>query len=98
DDGSDVVVMVHPSSTRLQLLEPFTASPEAELDALPVLLKAKGKTTTDHISAAGPWLQYRGHLENISSNLFLSATNGFTGQSGIGRCPVHHQPEPFPDC
>ena len=98
DDGSDVVVMVHPSSTRLQLLEPFQPSPEPELDDLPVLLKAKGKTTTDHISAAGPWLQYRGHLENISSNLFLSAPNAFTGESGVGRCPVHHSPEPFPDC
>jgi aconitate hydratase len=98
DDGSDVVVRVHPSSTRLQLLEPFLPSPEAELDNLPVLLKAKGKTTTDHISAAGPWLQYRGHLENISSNLFLSATNGFTGESGTGRCPVHGIPEPFPEC
>jgi len=97
-DGSDVAVEVHPSSTRLQLLEPFTPNPEAELDDLPILLKAKGKTTTDHISAAGPWLRYRGHLENISSNLFLSATNAFTGESGIGRCPVHGTPEAFPEC
>lgn len=98
DDGSDVVVSVHPNSRRLQLLEPFTPNPEAELDDLPILLKAAGKCTTDHISAAGPWLEYRGHLENISSNLFLSATNAFTGESGIGRCPVHGTPEPFPEC
>lgn len=98
EDGSDVVVEVHPNSRRLQLLEPFPASPEPELDDLPVLLKAWGKCTTDHISAAGPWLQYRGHLENISSNLFLGAVNAFTKDPGTGRCPVHGSIEPYPDC
>ena len=98
DDGSDVAVVVHPSSTRLQLLEPFSANPEPELDDLPVLLKAAGKCTTDHISAAGPWLRYRGHLENISSNLFLGAVNAYTGLAGSGRCPVHGITESFPDC
>ncbi|HZU74846.1 MAG TPA: aconitate hydratase [Acidimicrobiales bacterium] len=98
EDRSDVEVVVHPSSTRLQLLEPFSPNPEAELDRLPILLKAAGKCTTDHISAAGPWLRYRGHLDNISSNLFLGAVNAFTGEAGSGRCPVHHRSEPYPDC
>jgi aconitate hydratase len=96
-DGSDIEVRVNPSSTRLQLLEPFSPSPEAELVGLAVLLKAKGKCTTDHISAAGPWLTYRGHLDNISSNLFLGAANAFTGDAGKGRCPVHGEVESFPD-
>ena len=60
-------------------------------------MKARGKCTTDHISAAGRWLRYRGHLENISANLFLSATNAFTGESGIGWCEVHGAREPYPD-
>ena len=98
DDGSDVEVVVHPTSTRLQLLEPFAPNPEPELVGLPVLLKALGKCTTDHISAAGPWLTYRGHLDNISSNLFLGAMNAFTGVAGSGRCPVHGTIESFPDC
>jgi aconitate hydratase len=62
-----------------------------------VLMKAKGKCTTDHISAAGKWLRYRGHLENISQNLFLGAVNAFTGEAGSGRCPVHGAVEPYPD-
>ena len=62
-----------------------------------VLLKARGKCTTDHISAAGRWLRFRGHLENISGNLFLGATNAFTGESGIGWCDVHEASEPFPE-
>lgn len=98
EDGSQVTVAVHPNSRRLQLLEPFPPSPEAELDGLPVLLKALGKCTTDHISAAGPWLEYRGHLENISSNLFLGAVNAFTKEPGAGLCPVHGSTEAFPEC
>ncbi|MDX9719856.1 MAG: aconitate hydratase [Myxococcota bacterium] len=73
---------VNPMSDRLQLLEPFPAWQGAEFQGLRVLLKAKGKCTTDHISAAGPWLKYRGHLPNISGNLFLGAVDAFTGQSG----------------
>ena len=76
---------VDPDSDRLQLLEPFPAWDGNDFVELPVLLKAKGKCTTDHISAAGPWLKYRGHLENICGNLFLGAINAYTGDAGEGR-------------
>ena len=82
---------------RLQVLEPFPAWDGNDLVELPVLLKAQGKCTTDHISAAGKWLRYRGHLENISQNLFLGVVNAFTAQAGEGRCPVHQTTEPYPD-
>jgi aconitate hydratase len=96
-DGSSVEVVVDPGSSRIQLLEPFPPTSDDELPELRILLKARGKCTTDHISAAGKWLRFRGHLENISGNLFLSATNAFTGESGIGWCDVHQAREPFPD-
>jgi aconitate hydratase len=76
--------VVSPTSDRLQLLEPFAAWDGNDYTDLPVLVKASGKCTTDHISAAGPWLKYRGHLENISGNLFLGAINAFTGEAGTG--------------
>ncbi len=84
DDPSDVEVIVSPTSDRLQLLEPFAAWDGNDYIGLPVLMKAQGKCTTDHISAAGPWLKYRGHLENISGNLFAGAVNAFTGEAGTG--------------
>jgi aconitate hydratase len=62
-----------------------------------VLLKAQGKCTTDHISAAGPWLRYRGHLENISGNLFLGAVNAFTGEAGSGKDQLDGEVKPFPE-
>ena len=96
-DGSAVAVAVDPESDRLQLLEPFPAWDGVDYLELPVLLKAQGKCTTDHISAAGPWLRYRGHLENISGNLFLGAVNAFTGEAGSGRCSIHGEMEPFPE-
>ena len=74
-DGQAVQVQVDPKSQRLQLLEPFVPWDGQDLLDLPVLLKAQGKCTTDHISAAGPWLRFRGHLENISDNMFIGATN-----------------------
>lgn len=74
-DGSGVNVQVDPKSQRLQLLEPFDKWDGKDLDDLVVLIKVKGKCTTDHISAAGPWLKYRGHLDNISNNMFIGATN-----------------------
>ena len=97
EDGSGVEVAVRPDSDRLQLLEPFPAWDGQDFVELPVLLKARGKCTTDHISAAGPWLKYRGHLENISQNLFLGAVNAFTGEAGTGRCLVHGSVEPLPE-
>lgn len=82
DDGSKVEVKIAPESDRLQALAPFAAWNGKDLLELPLLLKAKGKCTTDHISPAGPWLKYRGHLDNISNNMFLGALNAFTGDNG----------------
>ena len=76
-DGSKVEVKVNPESDRLQLLEPFKAWEGTDLKGLRLLIKAKGKCTTDHISMAGKWLKYRGHLDNISNNLLIGATNFF---------------------
>jgi aconitate hydratase len=83
-DGSGVVVEVSPTSDRLQLLQPFPAWDGHDYLGLPVLMKAKGKCTTDHISAAGKWLTYRGHLENISGNLFIGVVNAFDDAVGEG--------------
>ncbi|RQO32142.1 aconitate hydratase [Taibaiella sp. KBW10] len=74
-DGSGVQVVVSPTSSRLQLLEPFTPWEGTDIMGLKVLIKAKGKCTTDHISMAGPWLKFRGHLDNISNNMLIGATN-----------------------
>ena len=84
-DGSGVSVVVDPSSDRLQLLAPFAPWDGQDYRGLPVLMKAQGKCTTDHISAAGKWLKYRGHLENISGNLFVGAVNAFSGATGEGK-------------
>ncbi len=97
EDGSSVEVVVRSDSERLQLLEPFPAWDGKDYERLATLLKAKGKCTTDHISAAGPWLRYRGHLENICGNLFLGAVNAFTDEPGTTRCPVHGEVESLPD-
>jgi aconitate hydratase len=98
-DPSAVAVVVRPDSERLQLLEPFPAWDGQDFTELAVIMKAKGKCTTDHISAAGPWLRYRGHLENISGNLFAGAINAYTGEAGIGGvCPADGQVgETYPD-
>ncbi|PSN54358.1 Aconitate hydratase [Blattella germanica] len=74
-DGAKLKVDVDPKSQRLQLLEPFDVWNGKDLEDLTVLIKVKGKCTTDHISAAGPWLKYRGHLDNISNNMFIGAVN-----------------------
>ena len=81
-NGADIEVVVKSDSDRLQLLKPFEPWNGKDFTDLPVLLKAKGKCTTDHISMAGPWLKYRGHLDNISNNMFLGAINAFTGDAG----------------
>ena len=83
--GVRAEVVVAPGSDRLELLQPFAAWDGRDLDGLLVLLKARGKCTTDHISAAGPWLKYRGHLTNISGNLFSTAVNAFSGAVGKAR-------------
>src|SRR5690242_10887672 len=98
-DGHDVAVVVDPESDRLQLLEPFPAWDGRDYERLPVLMKARGKCTTDHISAAGKWLTYRGHLENISGNLFLGVINAFRPdvEAGHGKDPLDGEIRSFPD-
>ncbi len=81
EDGSNIEVVVSPTSQRLQLLTPFKAMNQAELTGMRLLIKAKGKCTTDHISMAGPWLKYRGHLENISQNCYIGAVNAFSDKT-----------------
>ena len=80
-DGSKVTVAVDPASTRLQLLESFPVWEGTDLHGLKLLIKVKGKCTTDHISMAGPWLKYRGHLDNISNNMLIGAINFFNDRT-----------------
>lgn len=87
-DGSGVQVVVDPSSNRLQLLEGFAPWDGNDLKGLKLLIKAKGKCTTDHISMAGPWLKFRGHLDNISNNLLTGAINAFNEQADSVRNPL----------
>ncbi len=96
EDAAGITVRVAPDSQRLQLLKPFPAWDGEDFDNLPVLLKARGKCTTDHISQAGPWLRFRGHLDNISDNLFLGAINAFTDQPGHGIDYSTGKPTPLP--
>jgi aconitate hydratase len=84
-DGTSIALTIDPHSHRLQLLEPWPAWDGQDFVDMPVLLKARGKTTTDHISPAGPWLRFRGHLDKFSDNMFMGATNAFTGETGRGR-------------
>ena len=79
--GKDAEVVINPGSNRLQVLKPFAAWDGKELIEMPLLLKAEGKCTTDHISMAGPWLRFRGHLENISDNMLMGAVNAFNGKT-----------------
>lgn len=95
-DRSGVEVAIDPESDRLQALTPFEAWDGNDYMDLPILLKAKGKCTTDHISMAGPWLSYRGHLENISGNLFLGAVNAFTDAVGEGKDVLDGETKSFP--
>ncbi|NTV47055.1 MAG: aconitate hydratase, partial [Chlorobiales bacterium] len=80
-DGSKVTIAVNPKSDRLQLLDSFPAWEGTDLKGLKLLIKAKGKCTTDHISMAGPWLKYRGHLDNISNNMLIGAVNSFNDKT-----------------
>ena len=98
DDGSAIDVKVSPTSDRLQLLEPFPAWDGQDFTNLPIGVKAQGKFTTDHISMAGPWLKYRGHLENISGNLYLGAVSAFNeGIVGMGKNQLTGERMSFPD-
>ena len=82
EDGSDINVEVAPDSQRLQIMEPWPAWDGQDFERAPVLLKVAGKCTTDHISPAGPWLSLRGHLDKFSDNMFMGATNAYTGEAG----------------
>lgn len=94
---SEIEISVSPGSDRLQLLAPYPGWDGQDYTDLPVLLKARGRCTTDQISAAGKWLRYRGHLENISANLFVGVVNAFTGATGEGRDPLDGETHPFPE-
>jgi aconitate hydratase len=98
DGYTTAKVAVSPTSKRLALLDPFTA-PDVTKDLVGarVLMKAKGKCTTDHISAAGKWLTFRGHLDNISNNLYIGATNAFDDKIGEGKNVLTGERKPFPD-
>ncbi len=97
DDSSKVNIAVDPKSKRLALLEPFAKWDGKDVTGARVLLKAKGKCTTDHISAAGKWLTFRGHLDNISNNLYIGATNAFDDKIGEGKNIETGEKKPFPD-
>jgi len=96
EDGSGINVTVDPKSTRLQVLSPFAKWNGQDFEKLQVLVKAQGKCTTDHISPAGPWLRFRGHLDKLSDNAFLGAINAFTGEAGEGLNQVTGERGPFP--
>lgn len=84
-DGSQIELRVNPASERIQLMQPWPAWDGKDFSGMPVLLKTQGKTTTDHISPAGPWLRFRGHLDKFSDNMFMGATNAWTGERGKSR-------------
>ena len=91
EDGSNVVVSVDVNSDRLQLLEPFAPWDGGNIEGAKLLIKAKGKCTTDHISMAGPWLNYRGHLDNISNNMLIGAINAFNGEANKVKSQINGQ-------
>lgn len=97
EDGSGTSVIVSPESQRLQLLEPFPAWEGVDLKGLKLLIKAKGKCTTDHISMAGPWLKFRGHLDNISNNMLIGATNFFNEKTNSVKNQLTGDYAPVPD-
>jgi aconitate hydratase len=95
-DGDSISIQVDPGSNRLQLLSPFPEWDGRDFDRLQVLVKARGKCTTDHISPAGAWLRFRGHLDHLSDNAFLGAINAFSGQAGEGLNQINGKRESFP--
>ncbi|MBP5258131.1 MAG: aconitate hydratase, partial [Prevotella sp.] len=88
DANANVEVVINPQSERLQRLEPFKPWNGEDLVDMPLLIKTQGKCTTDHISMAGPWLKFRGHLENISKNLLMGAVNAFNGETNKVKCQI----------
>ena len=84
EDGSNIEIAINPESQRLESLQPWSAWDGNDYIELPILVKTKGKTTTDHISPAGPWRKYRGHLSKFSENMFMGAVNAFTDETGKG--------------
>lgn len=97
EDGSAVRITVHPESQRLQLLSPFSPFSPSDFKNMPLLIKTKGKCTTDHISMAGSWLKYRGHLENISNNMLIGAINCFNDQANLVYNPLSKDFQGVPD-
>jgi len=95
DDNTSVMVQISPDSERLARLTPFEPWNGEDFKELPLLLKAKGKCTTDHISPAGPWLRFRGHLDNISNNMFSGAVNAFTGEPGNAKNQLNGESQPY---
>jgi aconitate hydratase len=96
EDGSRVEVIVSPTSSRLQLLEPFTPWEGTDITGLRLLIKARGKCTTDHISMAGPWLKFRGHLDNISNNMLIGAINYFNNTADSVKNEITGEYGPVP--
>ncbi|MBQ4916239.1 aconitate hydratase [Maribacter sp. MMG018] len=97
EDGSGVEVVVSPESERLQLLEPFVPIKNEELQGVKLLIKAYGKCTTDHISMAGPWLRFRGHLDNIANNTLIGAVNAFNKKTNLVKNQLTGEYEGVPD-
>jgi aconitate hydratase len=96
-DGSNIEVLVSPTSDRLQILDPFPGWEGTDIYNLKLLIKAKGKCTTDHISMAGPWLKYRGHLDNISNNLLIGAVNFFNEKTNSVKNELTGEYGPLPE-
>ena len=95
ENSNDIDVVIDPNSKRLQRLEPFDKWDGEDFEKIPILLKAKGKCTTDHISPAGAWLSLRGHLDNLSDNMFLGAVNAFNDEIGQGKNILNDKLESF---
>ena len=95
ENSDDVEVIIDPNSKRLQKLEPFTKWDGNDFEELPIMVKAKGKCTTDHISPAGAWLSLRGHLDNLSDNMLLGAVNAFNDEVGKGKNVLNNELESF---
>jgi aconitate hydratase len=95
ENSSEIEVIIDPNSKRLQRLEPFPIWDGKDFEDIPIMVKAKGKCTTDHISPAGAWLSLRGHIDNLSDNMLLGAVNAFNDEIGKGKNVLNGQLEPF---